>query len=505
VAFFGVGHDWALAVDMTDTNYECALLSNAQMARADQLATERGVDVDRLMDEAGHAVATVVGARFPRGVILVLCGPGNNGGDGFVAARVLASRGRQVRVATLVPRDRHRAAAARALAFWPGPCEAATPAALAGSHVIVDGLFGAGLSAPLGGEALALVQALAASGRPVVAIDVPSGLDGDTGAVRGAAARAVASVTFFRKKPGHLLLPGRQLCGDVLCADIGLPAAVLAEIKPQTSENGPPLWRAAWAPLAPSGHKFTRGHVLIIGGAELTGAARLAGRAALRVGAGLVTIAAPAAAVMALRIGDPALMVEELGAPAAFDKSVADPRRNAILIGPGNGVDAALCERVLRALGTGRGVVLDADALSAFSQRRDELFAAIRGPVVMTPHAGEFARLFSVEGDKLTRTRRAATRSGAIVLLKGADTVIAHPDGRAVINANAPPDLATAGSGDVLAGTIVGLMAQKLDAFDAACAGAWLHGEAGALRGPGLIASDLPDALAQAARGLRGA
>ena len=490
---------------MTETNHECALLSNAQMARADQLAAERGVDVDRLMDAAGHAVATVVGARFPRGVILVLCGPGNNGGDGFVAARVLASRGRQVRVATLVPRDRYRAAAARALASWPGPCEAATPAVLAGSDVIIDALFGAGLSAPLGGEALALVQALAASGRPVVAIDVPSGLDGDTGAVRGAAARAVASVTFFRRKPGHLLLPGRQLCGDVLCADIGLPAAVLAEIRPLTGANGPPLWRAAWSWPAPSGHKFTRGHVLIIGGAELTGAARLAGRAALRVGAGLVTIAAPTSAVTALRVGDPTLMVEELGPPAAFVDMLADPRRNAILLGPGNGIDAALCERVLRALGAGRCVVLDADALSAFSQRRAELFAAIRGPVVMTPHEGEFARLFSFEGDKLTRARRAAAQSGAIVLLKGADTVIAHPDGRAAINANAPPDLATAGSGDVLAGTIAGLMAQKLDAFAAACAGVWLHGEAGAMLGAGLIASDLPDALALAKRRVRGA
>ncbi len=495
----------ALAVAMTETTHAYALLSNAQMARADQLAAARGIDVDRLMEAAGHAVATVVGARFPRGVVLVLCGPGNNGGDGFVAARVLAARGRPVRVATLGPQHRDQSAAARALARWRGPVEAATPAALAGADVIVDALFGAGLKAPLGGDARALVEALGASGKPVVAIDMPSGLDGDTGAVRGAAAPAVASVTFFRKKPGHLLLPGRQLCGDVHCADIGLPAGVLAEIQPLTSENMPQMWHDAWAPLATSGHKFTRGHALIVAGGALTGAARLAARAALRVGAGLTTIAAPAEAVATLRMDDPALMVEELGEAACFERLLADPRRNAILLGPGNGANAALCERVLCALCAGRGVVLDADALSAFAQRREELFAAIRGPVVMTPHEGEFARLFSVEGDKLTRARRAAVESGAIVLLKGADTVIAHPDGRAVINANASADLATAGSGDVLAGTIAGLMARKLDPFAAACAGAWLHGDAGTTFGAGLIASDLPDALARTMRRLRGA
>ena len=489
---------------MSDPSYDLALLGNAQMARADQLAAQAGAGVDQLMEAAGHAVATVVAARFPRGVIVILCGPGNNGGDGFVAARVLASRGRQVQVATLTPRDRYRGAAAQALARWTGPIAAATPAVLAGGDVIVDALFGAGLKAPLGGEALALVQALIASGKPVVAVDVPSGLDGDTGAVRGAAAPAIASVTFFRKKPGHLLLPGRLLCGEILCVDIGLPASVLAEIRPQISENAPALWSEAWAPTPPSGHKFTRGHVLVTAGAKLTGAARLAARAALRVGAGLVTIAAPVAVLAGLRMGDPTIMVEELGEADAFTELLADPRRNVVLLGPGNGADAALCERVLHALGADRSVVLDADALSAFAQRRQELFAAIHGPVVMTPHEGEFARLFALEGDKLSRARRAAALSGAVVLLKGADTVIAHPDGRAVINANAPADLASAGSGDVLAGMIAGLIARQLDPFVAACAGAWLHGAAGAALGAGLIASDLPEAMVQVMHRLRG-
>ncbi len=488
---------------MTNPAHDLALLTVAQMARADQLAVEHGASVDDLMEAAGHAVATVVAARFPRGTILILCGPGNNGGDGFVAARVLAARGRRVRVAMLGPQDRYRGAAANALARWTGPREAATPALLKGADVIVDALFGAGLSRSLDGDALALVQALGMSGKPVIAIDVPSGLDGDTGAVRGAVAAAVASVTFFRKKPGHLLLPGRLLCGHVSCAEIGLPAAVLTQIAPRIRENAPALWRDAWAPPAASGHKFSRGHALITAGEVLTGAARLAARAALRVGAGLVTIAAPATSLTALRAGDAAVMVEELGEHAAFAQRLADPRRNAVLLGPGNGADAALRARVLCALASGRGVVLDADALTAFAGRAGELIAAISGPVVMTPHEGEFARLFALEGDKLSRALRAAAQSGAVILLKGADTVVAHPDGRAVINANAPPDLASAGSGDVLAGAIVGLMAQDLDPFAAACAAAWVHGAAGAELGAGLIASDLPEAIAQVMRRLR--
>jgi ADP-dependent NAD(P)H-hydrate dehydratase / NAD(P)H-hydrate epimerase len=482
---------------------ETALLTNTEMARADTLAEAAGASVDALMRAAGQAVATVVGARFPRGEVLVLCGPGNNGGDGFVAASALAARGRSVRVALLGDRKRIGGAAGRAAACWVGPVEPALPAALDGAAIVVDALFGAGLARDLDGPARALVEALAASGLPVVAVDVPSGVDGNTGGVRGAAAPARASVTFFRKKPGHLLLPGRALCGDVVLAEIGLPAHVLDTIAPRCWENAPALWRHALARPASDGHKFDRGYALIVGGRILTGAARLAARAALRAGAGLVTIVAPGEAQPIYRAGDPAVMVEALGADGGLEDALADRRRNVVLLGPGNGADEETRARVRAALGAGRAVVLDADAISAFAGTADALFAAIRGEVVLTPHEGEFARIFAFIDDKLSRARRAAARSGAVVLLKGADTVIAHPDGRAVINANAGADLATAGSGDVLAGVITGLLAQGMPAFEAACAAAWLHGAAGSARGAGLIASDLPDALPVILRDLR--
>ena len=473
------------------------LLTNAEMARADALAAEAGRDVDALMRAAGLAVATVVAARFPRGRILVLCGPGNNGGDGYVAARELAARGREVRVAAPGGVPPRAGPAARAAASWRGPVEAATPASLAGAELLVDALFGAGLSRDLEGEARALVEAMAASGLPIVAVDMPSGVDGDTGAVRGAAAPAAASVTFFRRKPGHLLLPGRALCGETMLADIGLPGEVLGPIAPRCFENLPGLWGDALPRPLAEGHKFARGHVLVVGGEALGGAARLAAIAALRAGAGLATIVAPDAALAAHRAAaDASMMVEALPADGGLAASLADARRNALVVGPGNGVGEATRGRVLEALRSGRACVLDADALTSFAGAPARMFAALGGPVVMTPHEGEFARLFAdaCAGDKLSRARAAAAASGAVVLLKGADTVVAHPDGRAAINANAPPDLATAGSGDVLAGTIAGLMAQGMPPFEAAAAGAWLHGAAGAARGAGLVASDLPRA-----------
>jgi len=482
------------------------LLSTAEMARADALAVESGVTIDALMAAAGRAVATVVAARFPRGEILVLCGPGNNGGDGFAAATELAARGRRVRVATLGPRAAMRGAAARAAALWCGPIEDARPDCLDGAAVAVDALFGAGLNRDLDGAARALVEVLAASRLPVVAVDIPSGIDGDSGAVRGAAAAAMASVTFFRRKPGHLLLPGRAYCGSVLVAQIGIPDSVLGSIAARCQENRPVAWREALPRPGLADHKFRRGHVLVVGGGALTGAARLAARAALRAGAGLVTLAVPDAALAIYRAAcDPALMVERCDEQGGLARNLADPRRNAVLLGPGGGADSRLCGIAIEALESGRAVVLDADALTAFAAAPARLFASIRGPTVLTPHEGEFARLFpGLQGSKLARARAAASVSGAVILLKGADTVVAHPDGRAMIQDDAPPDLATAGSGDVLGGIVAGLLAQGMPAFLAAAAGVWLHGTAARIVGAGLIASDIPEAVPGALRRLRG-
>ena len=496
------------------------LLTVAEMARADAAAMAAGggagVPGAELMDNAGCAVAEAVRARHPACPVLVLCGPGNNGGDGFVAARHLAAAGWPVRLALLGARDRLSGDAAHHAALWEGPIEALTEdsagALLDDAEVVIDALFGAGLSRPLAGAARRVVEALASSRATVVAVDVPSGVSGDSGAVLGAASGATAvqaalTVTFFRKKPGHLLLPGRLRCGEVVLADIGIPEQALAGIAPRTFENGPGLWGGGYPWRGLGDHKYDFGHALVLGGATMTGAGRLAARAALRVGAGLVTVACPPEALPVYALATPSTITAPIASEADFGALLTDARKNAVLIGPGNGVGPETRARSLAAIGAGKAVVVDADALSAFRDRPEALFEALSagaaGPCVLTPHEGEFQRLFpDLDGDKLSRARAAATRSGAVVLLKGADSVTAAPDGRAAINANAPAALATAGTGDVLAGLVVGLLAQGMVSFDAACAAVWLHGEAGAACGPGLIAEDLSEALPGVLRAL---
>jgi len=473
--------------------HTAALLTVGEMAGADRAAIARGVPSLDLMEAAGAAVARMVQRHHPKGAVLVLCGPGNNGGDGFVAARLLKVAGRDVTLALFGARDGVKGDAAVMAQRWSGAVRAATPLLVMQADVIVDALFGAGLSRDLDGAALALVDAVNESGAAVIAVDLPSGLHGDDGQPRGAAAiRATRTVTFFRPKPGHLLLPGRLLCGELHVAEIGIPDAVVAEIRPLQWRNDPALWKAELPRLRIDGHKYQRGHVLLRGG-DKPGAALLAGHAALRIGAGLATLALPQEA-LALPGGPDALMRQRCDGIPDWRAALKDARRNALLLGPGNGAGAATRQMVLDALATKRPTVLDADALTAFAENPRALFDAIKGPVVLTPHDGEFARLFPDLGmlPKLARTRAAAKMSNAMILLKGADTVIASPDGRAAINANAPPDLATAGAGDVLAGFVTGLLAQGMPAFEAACAATWLHGEAAREGGAGLIADDLP-------------
>jgi len=476
-----------------------ALLTPSQMRAADHAAMAAGVSGGALMAAAGGAAAAAIGARWGPRPVTVLCGPGNNGGDGFVVARHLAVAGWPVRVALLGAHERLSGEAAQAAAQWDdarkGGLVPFTPACLEGAGLVVDAIFGAGLSRAVEGPAAEMIAALVARGLPICAVDVPSGLDGATGAVLGVAAPAKLTVTFFRKQPGHLLYPGRALCGELLVADIGTPSEVLGAIGPTVWENGPGLWRDAYPWPQPEGHKYTRGEVLVLGGAEVTGASRMVAQAAARAGAGLVTLAAPTEVWPIYATALAGTIVRGFAGVAGWQALLADPRRNAIVLGPGAGVGAATRGLALAALATGRPVVLDADALTSLAQAPDGLFGAIKGPCVLTPHAGEFARLFATTGDKLACARAAARRSGAVVVLKGADTVIAHPDGRAVINANAPPYLATGGSGDVLTGFIAALLAQGMPAFMAAAAAVWLHGAAAAEFGPGLVAQDLPEML----------
>jgi len=474
------------------------ILSVAEMYRADRLAMAGGIVGERLMEAAGWAVARAARQRFAKGHVVILCGPGNNGGDGFVAARLLARDGWAVRLALLGPVGALTGDAAVMAGRWRGGVEDLSPASLDGADLVIDALFGAGLARPLDGIATALVDEIGRRRLPVIAVDVPSGVHGDSGAVLGCAPDCVATVTFFRKKPGHCLMPGRSKCGEVVVADIGISAAVLDEIRPLCAENGP----AAWTLPRPAedGHKYRRGHALILGGDAMIGAARMAARAARRIGAGLVTIAAPAKALTLYRVGDPGTIVM---ASDPFEAALADPRRNALLLGPGAGVGEATAVRVTAALATGRPCVLDADALSSFAGGSERLFGRLSPQVVLTPHDGEFTRLFGdINGSRLARARVGAARSGAVVLLKGPDTVVAHPDGRAAITTDASPHLATAGSGDVLAGMLTGLLAQGMEPFAAANAAAWLHGQAGALVGRGLIAEDLAEALPSVLRSI---
>jgi hydroxyethylthiazole kinase-like uncharacterized protein yjeF len=457
------------------------LLTPAEMARADAAAIAGGVPGITLMEAAGRAVARAAARRFRPTRTLVLAGPGNNGGDGWVAARLLEAAGWPVLVAPLAP-PRPGSDAALAARGWKGPVVAPSVAEVRRAGLVIDAAFGAGLSKPLDGLPAELLSAATA---PLLAVDVPSGVDGATGEARGPAPRAALTVTFFRRKPGHLLLPGRLLCGELLLADIGLPESVLAEVAPRAWRNAPPLWRLP-RPGAES-HKYSRGHVAVAAGPGMTGAARLVAAAARRAGAGLLTVTAPDAATAAvLRSGEAGVIVSENRAAV-----LADPRIATWVVGPGLPPETAA--PILReAIAAGRQVVADAGAL------RTSL-AALAGAAVLTPHTGEFAALFGPPGgDRLSAIRAAAVASGAVVVLKGADTIVAAPDGRLAINDNAPPTLATGGTGDVLAGIVAALLAQGLPPFEAAAAAVHLHGAAAALGGPGLIAEDLPGLIPRA-------
>jgi hydroxyethylthiazole kinase-like uncharacterized protein yjeF len=470
------------------------VLNVAQMNAADRLTMAAGTPGSLLMQRAGEAVVRELVRRWTPRPVTVLCGPGNNGGDGFVVAFLLAQSGWTVRVALLGDINGLRGDAQHHAQRWTGSVEPLTPHVIGNAELVVDALFGSGLSRRLDAQVTDTLGCAARHGMPIIAVDVPSGVMGDSGEDLGAAA-AVCTVTFARKKPGHLLLPGRDLCGDIVVADIGIPQAVLDSLPIDTWENTPGLWREKLPRLRAGGNKYSRGHALLYGGYPMTGAARMAARAAARIGAGLTTIAVPEKAFSIYASALTSIMVQPLSQDQDFAGLLKDPRYTAFSIGPGAGLSDATRERALALLQTGRPVVLDADAISVFSSRADELFQAIRGPCVITPHDGEFKRIFDPSGDKLTRARRAANRSGAVVVLKGADTVIAAPDGRAIINANAPATLATAGSGDVLGGFILGLLAQGMDAFPAAAAGVWMHGASAAAFGPGLLGEDLPDLL----------
>jgi hydroxyethylthiazole kinase-like uncharacterized protein yjeF len=490
------------------------LLTNEQMRRADTLTIESGVPSLELMENAGCAVADAISATFGCSrAVIVAAGPGNNGGDGFVAARLLQRRGCRVRVVLLGESSRLFGDAAVMARRYDGPAAPWRGDEFDPKAVIIDAIFGAGLARPVDGMAAALIQAINRSRAHVVAVDLPSGVQGDTGAVMGAAVEADRTVTFFRRKPGHILLPGRVHCGLTTVADIGIPNEVLTTIRPRLSVNTPALWHHAFPMPQMAGHKYSRGHTVVLSGAMAsTGAARLAARAALRAGSGLVTIASPADAVAVNAAASLAVMVREADGVEGLSRLLEDPRLNAVVMGPGGGVGETMQAKVRAAAAGDRALVLDADALTSFGENPKELFTILANhrlsTAILSPHEGEFSRLFSKIDiipsvkQKLEAALAASHETGAVLILKGPDTVVAAPDGRAAIAENAPPYLATAGAGDVLAGIAGGLRAQRMPAFEAAAAAVWVHGEAAREVGPGLIAEDLTEALPKVYRRL---
>jgi hydroxyethylthiazole kinase-like uncharacterized protein yjeF len=438
----------------------------------------------------------------PRPVV-VLCGPGLNGGDGYVAAVRLAESGWSVRVAALADPAAEDAKQARTL--WKGPVEPLTPGVADGAGLVVDALFGAGLSRPLDPTAADVLRAVEAARVPIVAVDLPSGQPGDAAEPLGYAPQAALTVTFHRKKPAHLLEPARSLCGDLVVADIGIPASATPAVR--LYENHPDLWLDRFPWPTTRSHKHSRGRLGVIsGGLGHGGAARMAARAGLRAGAGLVKLYCPPESVAQNAPLLEAVMLQAFETDVELEQ--AAQAMDAVVIGPAAGVNDLTEANLLALARTGAALVIDADALTVFREDPEELFAVLDRDDVLTPHPGEFDRVFpgllKAGPERITATRKAAERAGAIMLLKGPDTVVAHPDGRAVVNANGSPWLATAGSGDVLAGIVGAMLAQGMDSFDAACAGVWLHAEAGTRFGPGLIAEDLPEQLPAVLKDLYG-
>ncbi|WP_321391589.1 NAD(P)H-hydrate dehydratase [Emcibacter sp.] len=482
------------------------LLSTAEMGQADRLTIEGGIPGRQLMEAAGQSIARIILEKISPGRTLVLCGPGNNGGDGFVVARELKERGWPVTLMLLGKKEQLRGDARIMADLWVGDIVPLSSHGVKNYSLVVDGLFGAGLDRPLEGEAAEMVHAVNSCAATKVAIDVPSGLSGNSGLALGACVEADMTVTFFRRKPGHVLYPGKALCGEVHVTDIGISDRVLEDIHPRTWVNSPLVWENRFPRPQATGHKYTRGHAAIVSGdLAHTGACRLAAKAALRIGAGLVSVICDREAVAAHAAQLTAVMIKCCENPDDFHQLLHDVRLNAWCVGPANGVTDETRENVLAILHAGKHVVIDADALSIFKSDPEELFAAIQSfgrqdaacGTVLTPHEGEFARIFPGllgEGDacdRLAAARKAAKLSGAVILLKGPDTVVAGPAGRATIMENAPADLATAGSGDVLSGLVTGLLAQGMPAYDAASAAVWIHAEAARIFGAGLTAEDI--------------
>ena len=479
------------------------LLTANEARAAEAFAIRHGISGAAMMENAGIAVAETIRRRFPPRETLVLCGPGNNGGDGFVIARELRRAGWRTRIAcdtnTRLPVD-----ASEMAKLWRGKIFPLESLAMLPREpqLVVDALFGTGLTREIDGVYARAIKTTESWQIPVVAVDMPSGIDSNNGTVHGVAMPADVTVTFFRGRPGQYLFPGRRFCGKVIVRDIGIPNDAIDAMDESCRVflNRPNVWCKHLPRLKQTGHKYQRGHVIVRGGGLAhAGASRLAARAALRCGAGMVTLACLPSALLAHASQETSVIITSVDMDG-LESLVSKRKVRAMVLGPGNGVGEETQRFVLRALRLPIALVLDADALSSFAECIKKLSDAIaehEGNVILTPHSGEFERLFGeIGGDKLSATRSAAKRIGAVVIHKGADTIVADTRGCAMISDNAPSSLSTAGSGDVLAGMLGGLLATGMPAFQAAGCGVWMHGQAARFFGRGMTAEDLPHRIA---------
>ncbi|CAN7356569.1 NAD(P)H-hydrate dehydratase [Rhizobium sp. LjRoot254] len=475
------------------------LIEPESVREIDAACIQSGIPGFRLMTAAGLAVAASALRHFPGARrFAVLAGPGNNGGDAHIAAGALKEAGAGVEVFRLASRRPSTDDAARALAECDVIAQSMDAYEPMEGDVVIDGVFGAGLSRGVLLELAALIAKVERLRIPIIAIDLPSGIDGRTGQILGAAFKADVTVTFMALKPGMLLLPGREHCGQVEIAEIGVPRRLIEAHKSNVHINGPEIWKDYERLHDASAHKYSRGALVVFsGGASHTGAARLTVNAGLRAGAGLVTIATPAEAMAVNATHLTAVMLREIDDIDDLNSWIEDKRLSTFVLGPGFGVGAKARDFVLAL--KDRKLVLDADGITSFKDDPGTLFDAFatgEPHLVLTPHEGEFSRLLVDIADdarlsKIDKAIAAAKRANAAVIYKGSDTVIASPDGRAAINTNAPPSLATAGSGDVLAGICGALLAQGYPVHEAACAAVWYHGDAANRAGAALTAETL--------------
>lgn len=479
--------------------YQYAILTTEQMQAADAYTIAQGVNAYALMKNAGSAAAKFIQNQWPNGGFVVLCGPGNNGGDGYVIATQLHALGRQVRVMSLYNQATSSSETQAHRSQCTVTIESLDITALLKADVIIDAIFGMGLDRDLPASLVNLIALINKNQKIVCAVDIPTGIDGMGRFFSPYALQAKATVSFFRKKPAHVLQPSQAVCGEVHIKQIGIDSTVI-NAGHTLFENHPLLWKKDLPRLQAQTHKYSRGQALIFGGTYMTGAARLSALACARAGAGATSLACYHS-VWSIYANSLLSVMVKSWSDLQEAIEIIKGSYGAVLIGPGAGRTTELMTLVLKILQHSIAtVVLDADALSLFINQPKLLFEQIKkseAVVILTPHEGEFARLFPdlalevCSLNKIQRARQAAQRSQAIVVLKGSDTVIAHPNSETVVQSQSTPYLATAGSGDVLAGMVTGLAAQYMSPFAAACAAVWLHSQSALEFGPGLIAEDL--------------